>query len=96
MPVLRDHRVGDTLVVPGPVYLEVAFGTAASLAVGSSVIERLQIREPLILAENEARTVHTVVTNAVGATEVQIFSRDASAARWTLHDRTGVLRSQTR
>jgi acyl transferase domain-containing protein len=88
MPVLKDHRVGDVFVVPGPIYLEmIASAASTALARTSVSVQDLKICEALVLNEGDVRLVQTIVpdTRADSAT-VQIFSADPSASNsWTLH-----------
>jgi len=83
-PVLRDHRVQDQLVVPGPVYLEMALAAATEvLGARAFFVDDLAIREPLVLDEGTPVTVQTVVQNATGdSVEVSVFS---GGDAWTQH-----------
>ena len=88
LPVLRDHRVGDALVVAAAVYLDaIAAAAAEVLGEGALVIEQFQIRQPLVLDEEDGRDIRTIVqTTAPSETSVQMWSADPrKAGAWTYH-----------
>ena len=92
---LDDHRVFGRVLAPGAL-----FGAMAASAVwpegdGSIVVEDLQLRSPLILADGDqeddpappARDLQLLLEDAGGASRrgFEIFSRGAGAEGWTLH-----------
>lgn len=95
MTVLRDHRVGDALVVPGPIYLEMMLAAAASVLGNTSLmVGNLILHEPLVI-DNDGRAVQTVVTAVDGAVaSLRVFSTADSQTSddWTLHAE-GVVRA---
>jgi NADPH:quinone reductase-like Zn-dependent oxidoreductase/3-oxoacyl-(acyl-carrier-protein) synthase/SAM-dependent methyltransferase/acyl carrier protein len=75
--VLRDHRVGGSVVVPGTRFIEMAFAARSD-----ATIENVAITRPLIL--DAPRVIQTVVD----ATSFRILSRAVGATAeqpWTLH-----------
>jgi pimaricinolide synthase PimS1 len=89
---LAEHRVFDTVLVPGTGLLELAL--AAGLAVGSPHLLELNLSAPLLLPEQGARQVqlHVAAPDETGRRALTVHSRDADASDtgWTLHA-TGVL-----
>src|SRR5262249_9113859 len=51
-PWLADHRVGDSVLLPGTAFLELAMQAAARVGVG--VVEELALEAPLVLPEGGA------------------------------------------
>lgn len=75
--VLRDHRVGGSVVVPGTRFIEMALA-----AWSDATIENVAITRPLIL--DAPRVIQTVVDGAA----FRIFSRSIGATAeqpWVLH-----------
>ncbi len=91
MPVLRDHRIGDTFVVPGPVYVEMAAAAAGHvLGDASLALENLAIRDALVLEAGSPRRVHTTVTIETNRASIEIHSSDPASGGWILHARVSV------
>jgi len=73
---LNDHRVYGTAIFPGTGYIEMALA-AARHAFGDQVssLADLVIREPLVLAEEEERTVQvTIASSESGRAAYDIYS----------------------
>ncbi|MDO9175299.1 MAG: polyketide synthase dehydratase domain-containing protein, partial [Actinomycetota bacterium] len=84
---LDDHRLAGTLVMPGSAFAEMALAAAGA---DGNVLELLTIREPLVLADDGAATVQTVVSDQPGGgRDVDVLSwpagGDAAASRTHAH-----------
>ncbi|WP_159056404.1 type I polyketide synthase, partial [Streptomyces sp. DSM 15324] len=87
-PWLADHAVGGTTILPGTAHLDLAL--LAAERVGCDRIAELTLVEPLLLAADQAVTLHLRVgaPDADGNRPLGVHSRpaDAGADRpWTLH-----------
>ncbi|MFI6341334.1 SDR family NAD(P)-dependent oxidoreductase, partial [Streptomyces sp. NPDC050535] len=87
-PWLGDHTVGDVIVVPSAVLVELAirFGDE----VGSPVVEELTVDRPVLLPLRGGRAVQMTVGEAdeQGRRPVEVYSRPDNAALdavWTRH-----------
>jgi acyl transferase domain-containing protein len=78
---VRDHAMHGLVILPAAGFLELARGAAASaLGVAVPHLTDVTIREPLVFAGDEPRTLQTIVGRD-GA--VRVFSR--ARDQWTLH-----------
>jgi acyl transferase domain-containing protein/NADPH:quinone reductase-like Zn-dependent oxidoreductase/acyl carrier protein len=93
--VLADHVVGDAAVFPGAGYAELSLAAALCWLPGDYVeIEDLEIRAPLLLAEEPSRTVRTALDPRDG--QLSIKSREQLGSEpWTLQAVGRVLREPT-
>ncbi len=93
---LGDHRVFGRLVAPGALYGAMAASVASEAGEKSVLIEDFQLQNPLVLSEpdsddadhasDEGRQMQVLVDLAEGAWHrVQVLSKQASEADWTLH-----------
>ena len=86
---LDDHRIFGTSLLPSPAYLEMARAVLAAVepAVDGLAVERLEIREALLLPDDGERVVQTVLhqPDAGGARDVEVLSRAVDGEEWTLH-----------
>jgi acyl transferase domain-containing protein/acyl carrier protein len=87
---LNDHRVYGLAVLPATAFLEIALaGAANSFGSGPHALDQVVIREPLVLPENESRTVQLIIIpEAAENASFQILSLAAEQkekAAWTLH-----------
>ena len=91
---LGDHRVFGRLVAPGALYGAMAASVASEAGEKSVLIEDFQLQNPLVMAErdpdddaaDEGRQMQVLVDVAEGAwRRVQVLSKHASEADWTLH-----------
>jgi acyl transferase domain-containing protein/NADPH:quinone reductase-like Zn-dependent oxidoreductase/acyl carrier protein len=94
-PMLADHVVGDATVFPGSGHLELALAAALRwLPAGLAEIEDLEIRAPLLLAQEPSRTVRCAVDPRDG--QFAVKSREQIKQEpWTLHAVARVLREPT-
>jgi len=88
LPCLAEHRVYGSVLVAGPVFLELA-QTAARSAAGKATrrVEQFTIRAPLILTD-AGRIVQTQLSDeGAGAHAFAIYSRrvEDSESEWQLH-----------
>ena len=88
IPGLGAHKIGQTEVVPGPVYFEMALAAASlSLGAGDYQLEDLVLREALLFESGE-QTIQAVVTKDADETGIfQLCSRGSSgdSGGWRTH-----------
>lgn len=87
-PVLREHRVAGSIIVPAAAFIELGHAAASSVFGGAGVrLERGYLRSALILDPNAHRDVHLVVTpKDDGSATFEVFSRTADGhGEWTSH-----------
>jgi acyl transferase domain-containing protein len=88
-PVLGDHRIGGSAVVPGPVYIEMALAAASELfGPGPHEIADLRIREAMLIEDGRERVVQTVVTEegaGRGAFRVCSLGTEGNPTDWRTH-----------
>jgi acyl transferase domain-containing protein/NADPH:quinone reductase-like Zn-dependent oxidoreductase/acyl carrier protein/enoyl-[acyl-carrier-protein] reductase (NADH) len=84
-PWLGDHVVGDTTVLPGTAYAEMALAAAYFWQPGIYIeIERIDIRAPLILGKTQSRLLRCSIDPTDGSFSIR--SRDpANDEEWTTH-----------
>ena len=85
-PYLRDHRIGETALVAGPVLMEMAHA-AANEALGrqSWSISNFEIREPLTLSMARTIQVH-LAEGRQGGTSFSVYSTGLEGEySWQLH-----------
>lgn len=91
VPFLQQHRVFGRAVLPATAYVELAQSAAAEIFEGrQSVVNNLVFTQPLVLAEEERKTIQVVTAEAgPGAATFKVFSfqtkNEKNAAEWTLH-----------
>ncbi|MER5350217.1 thioester reductase domain-containing protein [Kitasatospora sp. NPDC002551] len=91
LPFLAEHRVHGRLVVPGVVYLELVLRCAERAFDGPVGIEDLSISRPLVLSDQDTRTVQVVLGPLTdGKTEVRVHSKDPETG-WQQHLRALVV-----
>ena len=85
LPSLADHVVGEDVVFPGTGFAELALAAALVWKPGDLVaIEELEIRSPLLLSNQLAKTIRVSISAADGS--VSISGRDTSSAEpWAIH-----------
>jgi acyl transferase domain-containing protein/thioesterase domain-containing protein/acyl carrier protein len=97
VPWLGDQTVFGEVLLPAAAQLELAL--AAARTVGLAGVEKLDLKEPLILLDGSAAQLRVGVgePDAEGRRELSIYSRpqseDGESAPWTLHA-TGVLTAE--
>ncbi|MEU1283772.1 SDR family NAD(P)-dependent oxidoreductase, partial [Kitasatospora sp. NPDC005856] len=86
-PWLSDHRVEDTVLVPGTAFVELALYAAREA--GCAGVDEITLLAPLVLPEQGAVQLQVVVLpEEDGARPVTVHSRpesDDPDAEWTLH-----------
>ncbi|WP_265737198.1 SDR family NAD(P)-dependent oxidoreductase [Actinacidiphila paucisporea] len=96
-PWLADHGVGDTVLLPGTGYVDIALHVGES--VGADVVEELTLEAPLVLAKGQAVQLQATLTAAddTGRRTVTVHSRpepgdadDPGTTPWIRHA-TGTL-----
>ncbi|NCC36719.1 MAG: acyltransferase domain-containing protein, partial [Chloroflexia bacterium] len=87
LPFLGDHRVFGALVVPSPVLLELAQAAARAIGrTGLLAIEEFVIGEAMVLPEEGARLVQTLLTEQHnGEIGFQLVSCAEDGDEWTTH-----------
>jgi acyl transferase domain-containing protein len=77
LPFLRDHRVSGHIVVPAAAYVALLLASGKYLAVKiRGELRDLRFHEPLVLQEDERRTVQTVATpESNGGYTLRVLSR---------------------
>nr|WP_051856516.1 type I polyketide synthase [Streptomyces sp. NRRL B-1347] len=91
-PWLADHAVGDTVLLPGTAYVEMAL--RAGDEVGCGLVEELTLQAPLVVDGDDTRTLQVWVgaPDTEGRRPLTVSSRaqGATDAPWTRHA-TGTL-----
>jgi phthiocerol/phenolphthiocerol synthesis type-I polyketide synthase C len=84
-PLFADHVIGGTTIFPGTGYVELALAMASCWQQAAVLeIEDLEIRAPLLLAEDPSRTLRCAVDARDG--QLSIKSREQLGPEaWTLH-----------
>jgi acyl transferase domain-containing protein/NADP-dependent 3-hydroxy acid dehydrogenase YdfG/acyl carrier protein len=84
-PWLADHVVGEVVLVPGTVFVELALHAAAEA--GCDEVRELVIEAPLVVAEDAAVTVQVLLGEADddGSRPVTIHARQSDVDEWTRH-----------
>ena len=93
-PWLADHKVGDTVVLSGAAFLELALH--ATELVGAEGVEELTLEAPLTLPENGSISMQVCVSgpDESGSREMAIHSRPATEDAEWIQNVTGILSSQ--
>jgi len=90
---LGDHRVFDSIILPGTAYLEMALAAAKNITQSPQSIrlEGVTIQKALVLSENEAKTLQMVLQpEANKAYKFQVFSLESGEdsqkqPSWLIH-----------
>ncbi len=90
---LRDHRLGETALLPGAGYLEMALWAAGRVWGDEATrLAQVEFREALPLPEEGSRQVQLAFLPAPEGASFQVFSRanraatgEGAAQEWTLH-----------
>ncbi|MFG1918994.1 thioester reductase domain-containing protein, partial [Micromonospora sp. NPDC048898] len=77
LPLLDEHRVHDRILVPAIVFLELVHRCAQRALDGPFAVGRLAFSRPLLLADDAARTVQTILDpDDDGGARVRVFAHD--------------------
>jgi pimaricinolide synthase PimS1 len=88
-PWLGDHRVGETAILPGTAFLELAL--VAAREAGAGGVEELTLQAPLLLPEGGSLALQVSVSppEQEGGHRIRIHSRpqgeEGEEAQWALH-----------
>jgi acyl transferase domain-containing protein/acyl carrier protein len=95
---IQDHRIHGLLVLPSPVYVEMALAAASERwDSGAHALEDFSVDQALVIPEEGARTVQLVLSaTADDAAEFNVYSRALNSPDdpWSLHA-SGRLRRAT-
>ncbi|MGW7696828.1 polyketide synthase dehydratase domain-containing protein, partial [Streptomyces asiaticus] len=82
---MADHRVGETIVLPGAAFVELAL--RAGDQVGCGVLAELTVETPLPLPPRGGVRVQVAVSapDGTGRRPISVYSRPDGEAPWTLH-----------
>jgi acyl transferase domain-containing protein/acyl carrier protein len=85
LPWLADHAVGDTVLLPGTAFLDLALW--AGDQVGCPGVAELTLESPLVLPEQGAVTVQVTLDapDDSGRRPVRVHARSAGDAEWSMH-----------
>ncbi|MEM9220568.1 MAG: SDR family NAD(P)-dependent oxidoreductase, partial [Cyanobacteria bacterium P01_F01_bin.150] len=93
---LSDHRVLDTVILPGAAYIEMVLAAGTQIFQSPClVLEQVFLAHPLVLSSTQATTVQVVLSPAENGTytfEVASLKTDSDAGDWQVHA-SGRLRS---
>lgn len=94
---LMEHRIGETAILPGAAYLEMAAAAAAALGCESLDIENASFIAPMAFAGDGARTVRTTMRPAgAHAWRCEVESRRNAGETWTPHFEAKLKRAAAR
>ncbi len=83
---LEDHRLFGTIVVAGASHISMILNAAkASFGSDACIIEDLLLQEPVILADDEIRTLHLALTPQGENYSFQLFSAPGGQDDWRIH-----------
>ncbi len=86
---LADHHVFGRAILPGAAYLEALLAAGRQvLGDGELSLDDVVIHAPLVVAQDEGRTVQVVATPTGERAEIRVFSaavEGGAEADWTLH-----------
>jgi acyl transferase domain-containing protein/protein-L-isoaspartate O-methyltransferase/acyl carrier protein len=83
---LSDHRIYGAALLPSPAYIEMALAAGAQVYGNKScAVEDLSIREALLLPEEGAIAVQSVLAVDGEIAQFQIYSRPQSEGSWVLN-----------
>ncbi|MFE9664360.1 SDR family NAD(P)-dependent oxidoreductase [Streptomyces sp. NPDC005955] len=84
-PWLNEHRVGDTICVPGAALVESVLKAGAE--VGCEVVEEITITAPLVVPDEGRLHLQVLVAapDSDGLRGVTVFARSNPTTEWALH-----------
>lgn len=91
--VLSDHRIGENHLLPGTVYLEMAFETCRKYFRDTPIVlQDVEFISPLVVKKRKSMDVQTVIRKEDGFYEFIIGSKPAPGKTWVIHSK-GKIRS---
>lgn len=93
LPYLADHRIQDTVVLPGSAFVEMAlaaarevYGDGGADGSGGHAVEDLVFRKALVLTDASDPRLRTVLDQERATVEFSSYTPSATGeARWTVH-----------
>lgn len=87
LPYLADHRIQESVILPGAAYIEMALAAAHEVfGEGTYVVEDLAFRKALFLPDVSDPRLQTVLNPQHATVEIYSYTPTASGdARWALH-----------
>ncbi len=84
---LKEHRVGDSYVLPGTAYIEIMRAIAQTKwgSITSITLGELVFLEPLSVQENETTILQTIVKEENEVLKFVFASKDTLSQRWITH-----------
>ncbi len=82
---LKDHRLGDTIILPGAAYLEMACAAATKILKSSVInLEDVVIQKPLILSDSNESNLQLIIDSNSDKKHFEIYSLSQDET-WNLH-----------
>ncbi|HZR44713.1 MAG TPA: type I polyketide synthase [Ktedonobacteraceae bacterium] len=87
LPYLADHRIQESIILPGAAYIEMALAAAREVyGEGAYTVEELAFRKALFLPEVSDPRLQTVLNPEHATVDIYSYTPTASGeARWALH-----------
>ncbi len=87
LPYLADHRIQDTVLLPGAAFVEMVVAAAREVyGDGEYAVEDLVFRKALVLTAAADPRMRTVLDRERATVEISSYSPSATGdARWTVH-----------
>lgn len=87
LPYLADHRIQESVILPGAAYIEMALAAAHEVfGEGTYLVEDLAFHKALFLPEVSDPRLQTVLNPQLATVEIYSYTPTASGdARWALH-----------
>jgi acyl transferase domain-containing protein len=87
LPYLADHRIQESVLLPGSAYIEMALAAAREVfGEGTYLVEDLAFRKALFLPEVSDPRLQTILNPQQATVEIYSYTPTASGeARWALH-----------
>lgn len=82
---LREHRIGDSAVLPGTAYLELICQLSQSVKEEAVEICQVSLLSRFELKDEEEKVLQTVIKHHGGIYDFTIISREVDAEEWTKH-----------
>ena len=84
---LSEHRIGDTAVLPGAAYIEIANAAALSAGMGDAIeVSQISFMTPLTVHSRQSRQMRTTLTPLQDERyRIEVESRAHAGEAWLLH-----------